>query len=93
MKKLTLQRVRISRTLEGCSGTLVKCHALEAHPMIAHLQATASLQTLETTLRTRTEEHAAIQKAFEEGRRLSASNPKPIRLSTRADENRHLPFQ
>lgn len=66
MKKLTLQRLRISRTLEGNSTALVRCHTLESLPLFTQLQAAASLQVLEITLNTRSEEQAAITKAFED---------------------------
>lgn len=69
-KKLTLQRVRISRTLEGNSTALVRCHTLESLPLFTQLQAAASLQVLEVTLNTRSEEQAAITKAFDESKLL-----------------------
>lgn len=73
MKKLSLTRIRISRSLEGNSASLVRCHALEARPLFAQLEAAASLQVLETTLRTRSEEQAAVIRSFEESKAVEIS--------------------
>lgn len=72
MKKLSLKRVRTSRSLEGYSAALVRCHALEAHPMLAQLQSSASLQALETTIATRSDEQAGVLKEFERGKCYNA---------------------
>lgn len=67
IKKLSLKRVRTNRLLEGYSAALVKCHALEAQPTLAQLQSSASLQAVETTIATRTDEQAAIIRDYEAG--------------------------
>lgn len=68
MKKLSLKRVKTSRSLEGYSAALIRCHALEAHPMLAQLQSSASLQALETTIATRSDEQAGVLKEYERGK-------------------------
>ncbi|KAK9896955.1 hypothetical protein P389DRAFT_158963 [Cystobasidium minutum MCA 4210] len=87
IKKLSLKRVRTNRLLEGYSAALVKCHALEAQPTLAQLQSSASLQAVETTIATRTDEQAAIIRDYEAvSRRVNELRAVAKRIFGQAEE-------